>query len=190
MVLKGSENYEDWRLSISSVLLAKDLLDYKDASTHVDLKDRSTKPKVGKCVAFLFQLLCQVIRLYTPTATIRMVSSRRISKPAGKALTRRSTHLANTPAASLIKGLCTVVRSPSERKRSKGGSQADGWMASVGSRRLYTHGLYSSGSQLIADTVDRETTLDTTRYTFGEPPGQWNVMRRPTRKFKSTRSRL
>ena len=28
ITLKGSDNYEDWKLSISSVLLSKDLLDF------------------------------------------------------------------------------------------------------------------------------------------------------------------
>jgi transposase InsO family protein len=57
LVLKGSENYEGWKLSISSVLLSKDLLDFIYAPP-TDAKD---KRKAGKCFDLIIQSLSPVI---------------------------------------------------------------------------------------------------------------------------------
>jgi hypothetical protein len=46
---------------VSSVLLSKDLLEYTDATTLVDLKDAPTKRKVGKCFAVIIQSLSPVV---------------------------------------------------------------------------------------------------------------------------------
>jgi hypothetical protein len=52
VILKGSDNYEDWKLSVSSVLLSKDLIDYIDVKTAiVDDKNVQVKRKAGKAFA-------------------------------------------------------------------------------------------------------------------------------------------
>jgi hypothetical protein len=65
ITLKGSENYEDWKLSISSVLLSKDLLDYIDAIK--DTNVAKDKRNAGKCFALIIQSLSPVITSSLPT---------------------------------------------------------------------------------------------------------------------------
>ena len=65
ITLLGSENFADWRLSILSVLLAKDLLDFIDTETIPIGTDSVTtalnKRKSGKCFAALIQSLSPTI---------------------------------------------------------------------------------------------------------------------------------
>ncbi|RSH93289.1 hypothetical protein EHS25_007643 [Saitozyma podzolica] len=61
ITLKGRDNYEDWKLSISSVLLSKDLLDYIDAIK--DTNVAKDKRNAGKCFA-----LCFPARRYSPNS--------------------------------------------------------------------------------------------------------------------------
>ncbi|GFZ46703.1 LOW QUALITY PROTEIN: hypothetical protein JCM24511_03923, partial [Saitozyma sp. JCM 24511] len=65
ITLKGSDNYEDWKLSISSVLLSKDLLDFISASKPTT--DAADKRKAGKCFALIIQSLSPVITSSLPT---------------------------------------------------------------------------------------------------------------------------
>jgi hypothetical protein len=46
-------------------------------------------------------------------------------------------------------------------------------------RQLYTHGLCFQGLRCTADTAERQTSGDTTRYASGEHPGPWQGMNRP-----------
>ncbi|GFZ49601.1 hypothetical protein JCM24511_07002 [Saitozyma sp. JCM 24511] len=64
ITLKGSENYEDWKLSISSVLLSKDILDYINLSKATT--DAADKRKAGKCFALIIQSLSPVITSSLP----------------------------------------------------------------------------------------------------------------------------
>ena len=68
VTLKGSDNYEDWKLSISSVLLSKDLLDFISMSKATT--DAADKRKAGKCFALIIQSLSPVITSSLP-ANIR-----------------------------------------------------------------------------------------------------------------------
>jgi hypothetical protein len=68
VILKGSDNYEDWKLSVSSVLLSKDLIDYIDVKTAiVDDKNVQVKRKAGKAFATIIQSLSPVITSSLPT---------------------------------------------------------------------------------------------------------------------------
>ncbi|RSH83890.1 hypothetical protein EHS25_005505 [Saitozyma podzolica] len=57
--LKGSNNYKDWKLSISLVLHSKDLLDFISVSQATT--DVADKCKAGKCFALIIQSLSPVI---------------------------------------------------------------------------------------------------------------------------------
>jgi hypothetical protein len=64
ITLKGSDNYEDWKLSILSVLLSKDILDFvKTTKATTEAKD---KRDVGKCFALIIQSLSPVITSSLP----------------------------------------------------------------------------------------------------------------------------
>ena len=58
--LKGSENYAEWELSISSTLIAKDFLDYTTVS--VAPSDNKTKRNYQKAFALIIQSLSPVIQ--------------------------------------------------------------------------------------------------------------------------------
>jgi hypothetical protein len=64
ITLKGSDNYEDWKLSISSVLLSKDILDFIGLSKATI--DAADKRKAGKCFALIIQSLSPVITSSLP----------------------------------------------------------------------------------------------------------------------------
>jgi len=64
ITLKGSDNYEDWKLSILSVLLSKDILDFvKTTKATTEAKD---KRDAGKCFALIIQSLSPVITSSLP----------------------------------------------------------------------------------------------------------------------------
>lgn len=58
IVLLGSENYSEWSLSISTVLMARGLLNYITSSQVLDAEDRH---KINRCFAFLIQSLSTII---------------------------------------------------------------------------------------------------------------------------------
>ena len=58
IVLLGSENYSEWSLSISTVLMACGLLNYITSSQVLDAEDRH---KINRCFAFLIQSLSTII---------------------------------------------------------------------------------------------------------------------------------
>jgi uncharacterized protein (DUF1697 family) len=62
ITLKGSNNYEDWKLSILSVLLSKDILEFI-TNKAPEAKDKS---KAGKCFALIIQSLSPVITSSLP----------------------------------------------------------------------------------------------------------------------------
>jgi hypothetical protein len=62
ITLKGSENYEDWKLSILSVLLSKDILEFITNKA----PDAKEKSKAGKCFALIIQSLSPVITSSLP----------------------------------------------------------------------------------------------------------------------------
>jgi hypothetical protein len=64
ITLKGRDNYEDWKLSVLSVLLSKDLLDFISVSKATT--DVADKRKAGKCFALIIQSLSPVITLSLP----------------------------------------------------------------------------------------------------------------------------
>ena len=64
ITLKGSDNYEDWKLSILFVLLSKDILDFvKTTKATTEAKD---KRDAGKCFALIIQSLSPVITSSLP----------------------------------------------------------------------------------------------------------------------------
>jgi hypothetical protein len=58
IVLLGSENYSEWSLSISTVLMARGLLNYITSSQILDAEDQH---KINRCFAFLIQSLSTII---------------------------------------------------------------------------------------------------------------------------------
>ena len=77
IILKGSDNYADWTLSISSVLLAKDLLDYINTSTTITTSE--AKKASGKCFAHIIHSLSPLILSSLPNQYHDFLSP----KPAG-----------------------------------------------------------------------------------------------------------
>jgi hypothetical protein len=64
ITLKGSDDYQDWKLSISSVLLSKDLLDFISMSKPTT--DVADKRKAGKRFTLTIQSLSPVITSSLP----------------------------------------------------------------------------------------------------------------------------
>lgn len=58
VILLGSENYSEWSLSISTVLMARGLLDFISSSQVLDSEDRH---KINRCFAYLIQSLSSII---------------------------------------------------------------------------------------------------------------------------------
>jgi hypothetical protein len=64
ITLKGNDKYEDWKLSILSVLLSKNVLHFvKTSRTTSDVED---KRDTGKCFGLLIQSLSPVIKSSLP----------------------------------------------------------------------------------------------------------------------------
>jgi hypothetical protein len=64
ITLRDSNNYEDWKLSILSVLLSKDILNFISVSKATT--DAADKRKAGKCFALIIRSLSPVITSSLP----------------------------------------------------------------------------------------------------------------------------